>query len=421
MSDTCPAIQQEIGLCALWECDLVDNASLITRLLNASVAPIGMQICIPDKIEDNNDESAEAALSDQAQSRPYLSALCSEINYKSSTWSPRGPVRRLHWSGNIFANLGKSDFTLVTHTLSRCFKFENADKLICSIDLQLESLKPEHLALLRGLGFTTINLIANTTWFRGDRVSDYDSLFEAITAMGFKNIEFIVYCDELNERNSLARGIIEICRRLSPNRIEFRSKGPAATLLNHLPCSDTVFKFLVNSLLRSGYLPLPKLNNNVGFVKTGGLQGKFQSRWSDWKPKRTNAFLSLGCSGVSRVGNLFLVNTPILKTYTAEGQRGVFRTEVEMIPDAVRSSEWLAAHLLEQGHISEEQLDSIESGARPGIKKICDEWVTCGVLTRDTRGYTAHGDQIKQREMLARLVVLSAYPRFGEHSYMLFA
>src|SRR5690606_28637120 len=180
------------------------------------------------------------------------SALCSEINYKSSTWSPRGHVRRLHWSGNIFANLGKSDFTFVTHTLSRCFKFESADKLICSIDLHLESLKQEHLALLRGLGFTSIHLITNTRHFSGDSAPDCDSLFESITSMGFKNVEFIVYCDELTERNSLARGIIDVCRRLSPNRIEIRSRQVEGPLLNQLPCSDAVFKFLVNSLLRAG-------------------------------------------------------------------------------------------------------------------------------------------------------------------------
>lgn len=363
----------------------------------------------------------DAKLIDEVQPSAYISALCSEINYKSSSWCPRGPIRRLHWSGNVFATLSKSDFTFITHTLSRCFKFDREFKLTCSIDLHLESLRQENLALLRGLGFTSINLIANANYFNDYSVSENTPLFDAITAMGFKNIEAIVYCDELKERNRAARGIIDICRRLSPNRIEIRSRGLEKTSANYLPCSEEVFKFLVNSLLRAGYLPLPKLHNNLSFLQTAGSLGEIQSRAPDWKPKRTNALLSLGCAGVSRIGNLFITNTSSITLYESEGRRGVFNTEVEIIPDEVRCSEWLAAHLLEQGGISDEQLSSIDSGTRLRVKKICEDWASRGVLKREAKGYNVNDAQTRRREILARLIVLAAYPSFGEHSYMLFA
>ena len=398
------------SVCGRMDCNLADKSSLINRLLNSSIAPIGIQVCVPG-FPDSNNTMHDAS---------YFQALCSEIDYKSHNWSPRGSVRRLHWSGNIFSRLGKPDFTFVVHALSKRFKFDNEANLVCSVDLYLEYLNQENLALLRGLGFTSINLIINTSQVDASYLAESNNMFDAITAMDFQNVQVTINCNDSGDCDNIARNIIDFAKRLSPNSLEIRAKPGEQNSIDRLPCSEAVFKYLVGNMQRIGYAPLPKVAHSFGFIKLTASFSKLQSKWDDWKPKRASAFLSLGCAGVSRIGNLFLTNTPDVDLYEEEGKQGIFKTDIEMIPDEVRYSEWLAAHFLEQGVISNEQLGSVDSGALPRVKRICEEWANRGVLTRATTGYNCNSDQIKQRETLARMIISAGYPSFGEHSYLLF-
>ncbi len=279
---------------------------------------------------------------DKSQARAYLDHLAKEIAMQSKLYGKSRPVTQLHWGGGTPTFLSPAEMTELMYLLASHFHLVHSPSREYSIEIDPRTLKPNTMALLKGLGFNRISLGVQDFDERVqkaiNRIQSFDSVADVVSqvrAHGFKSLSFdLIYGLPHQSPASMAETVDKVLS-LSPDRISFYNYAHMPHLFIPqraidrltLPTPQQKLEMLhavIDRFTEAGYLYIGMDH----FVKPGddlaiaAENGRLQRNFQGYSTCLAPDLVGLGVSSISQVGRSYTQNAKELDAYYALIEKG---------------------------------------------------------------------------------------------------
>ena len=304
--------------------------------LKDSIAPLSLYLHIPFCRDICYYCACNKVVTTKHQhARTYLDYLRKEIVLQGKLFSRHRKVTQLHWGGGTPTFLDAAEITELMHTTAMHFSLQDDDTREYSIEIDPRTVKPETIALLKGLGFNRLSL----------GVQDFDpqvqkavnriqpvEMVRTITDVArrhhFKSVSYdLIYGLPYQSVKSFEQTLAQVVE-LSPDRIacynyahlphRFTSQRAIDRLT--LPSADQKLQMLsviAERLQNAGYLfiGMDHFVKPTDDLAIAQQRSKLQRNFQGYSTCMAPDLVGLGMSSIGSVGDCYAQNAKSLDDY----------------------------------------------------------------------------------------------------------
>lgn len=316
--------------------------------------------------------------------RAYLQRLEKEIHLQSELVGNRRPITQMHWGGGTPTYLDNAEITQLMHALASHFRLLDKGYREYSIEIDPRTVKPDTIALLKGIGFNRISLgiqdfdpLVQKAVNRIQPFNAIATLVDSIRQHGFRSLSFdLIYGLPYQDQHSMIETLDKVIR-LRPDRIacynyahlpeRFSSQRSIDRLTLPKPEEKLLLQLLISHTLKAaGYIHIGMDHYVLPDDELAAAQseGRLQRNFQGYSLDMADDLLGLGVSAISELGDFYLQNETKLSAYYERLDNGDVATKKGRM---LKHDDHLRRHII-MSLICELRLDLPECESRFGIE-----------------------------------------------------
>jgi oxygen-independent coproporphyrinogen III oxidase len=314
-----------------------------TALLKNSIAPLSLYLHIPFCHDICYYCACNKIVTTKRQdARQYLDYLHQELALQGQLFSSHRKVTQLHWGGGTPTFLDAAEITELMHITSMYFSLLDDDSREYSIEIDPRTIKPDTIALLKGLGFNRLSLgvqdfdqqVQNAI-NRIQPVEMVRGITDAARRHHFKSISYdLIYGLPFQSVDTFERTLDEVIA-LSPDRIacynyaHMPHRFTSQRAIDRLTLPSAAEKLLMltsiaERLQIAGYvfIGMDHFVKPTDDLAIAQQRGKLQRNFQGYATCMAPDLVGIGMSSIGTIGDCHVQNHKVLKDYYQALDRG---------------------------------------------------------------------------------------------------